>query len=122
LPGEVRVVFLTIISFVTRGPFGKFLLNILTGQPYVMQITVEDTPEWCTTWTSQEYFTQVINPDEVAVQAIPLYIFLNDDAPSNSVGCIKIRLTIYDKKGPFDIITLIEGFKQTATLAFITGP
>jgi hypothetical protein len=121
LPGELHVIILTIASCVTRGVFGKSILNLLTGRPYLTGITVEETPEWCTAWTSEEYFTQAIVPDETMVMSVPLYIFLNENAPSHSVGNVKIHIKIFDKKGPFDFITLIEGFDQVATLAFVTG-
>jgi hypothetical protein len=122
-PGETRAVNLTITSCVTRGAYGKILLRILEGGTYIMHLSVEDTPEWCIAWTLQENFTGVIDSNEITCHNTLIYIHLSDDAPGNySLGWVKIRSTINDKKGPFNIITLIHGFEQNATLTFITGP
>ncbi len=123
LPGETRAVNLSIISCVTRGAYGKILLRFLEGGTFIMHLGIEDTPEWCTAWTLQENFTGVIKSDDVTLHNTLMYVHLSDDAPGNySLGWVKICSSINDKKGPFNIITLIHGFKQTATLAFNTGP
>ena len=122
-PGETREVHLTISSTVTRGAYGRILLQILEGGTYPIQLSVEDKPDWCIAWTSQENFTGIIVPDEMCTQNTLLYIHLNDDAPSNyTLGWVKLRCTINDKKGPFNILTLIHGYENTFTLSFITGP
>jgi len=122
-PGETREVHLTISSTVTRGAYGRILLQILEGGTYPIQLFVEEKPEWCIAWTSQENFTGVILPNEMCTQNTLLYIHLNDDAPSNyTLGWVKLRCAINDKKGPFNILTLIHGYENTFTLSFIPGP
>jgi hypothetical protein len=122
-PGETREVNLTISSMVTRGAFGKLLLRLLDGGLYILHLSIEDSPDWCTAWVAQENLTGVIKNDESYVHNTLLYIHLSDDAPGNySMGWVKINGTINDKKGPFNIFTLVHSFTQEATLPFVTSP
>jgi hypothetical protein len=121
IPGEIRVIELTVASSVIRGIFGGLLLNFLKGNPYLTKISIEETSEWCTAWTSEEYFTQSMLPDEVSIIYVPLYIFVDGNAPNHTVGNVRIHIKIYDMKGPFEFFTFVEGCEQIATLAFVTG-
>jgi hypothetical protein len=122
-PGETREVHLTISSTVTRGALGGILLRILEGGTFPIQLSIEATPDWCIAWTSQENFTGVILPNEMCTQNTLLYIHLNDDAPSNyTLGYVKIRCIAEDKKGPFNIFTLVHGYENDFTISFLPGP
>jgi hypothetical protein len=62
-------------------------------------------------------------PGEIGIQYSSLFIRLKENAPGNyTIGTIEIRGTIKDMKGPFHIITLIQGFEQDYALNFQTGP
>jgi hypothetical protein len=122
-PGETRDVNITISYLVTRGLYGTLLLQLLKGKSFPIQLSIEDKPDWCEAWTLPENMTGVIAPDEVGVQYSSLFIHLNDDAPSNyTLGYVKIRCIAEDKKGPFNIFTLVHGYDNDFTISFITGP
>jgi len=122
-PGETREVNLTITYTVTRGLYGRLLLQLLKGKSFPIQLFIEDKLDWCEAWTFPENMTGVIAPGEVGIQYSSLFIHLNDDAPSNYTnGYIKIRCVAENMKGPFNIITLIHGYEQQFTITFVTGP
>jgi hypothetical protein len=123
LPGETREVNLTIYYHVTRGLFGKIFLQLLKGGSFPIQLSVEDTPEWCAAWIDPTTITGIIDPGTGRNEPSRLFIHLNEDAPTNfTLGWVKIRGTIDDKKGPFNIMTLIHGCQNDFTLNFVTGP
>jgi hypothetical protein len=122
-PGETREVNLTISYVVSRGVYGRLLLQLLKGKSFPIQLFIGDKPDWCEAWTLPENITGVIAPDEVGVQYSSLFIHLDDDAPSNyTLGYVKIRCVAEDKKGPFNILTLIHGYEQQFTITFVPGP
>ena len=121
-PGETREVNITISYIVTRGLYGTLLLQILKGKSFPIQLSIEDKPDWCEAWILPENMIGVVAPGEVGVQYSSLFIRLNDDAPGNyTIGYVKICGTIKDMKGPFHIITLIQGFEHDYALNFQTG-
>jgi hypothetical protein len=120
-PGDLRSINLEVTSSVIRGVFGGLFLKLLKGNPYLTKISVEESLEWCTAWISEEYFTQTMYPDQVSTIYVPLYIFVDENAPNHTVGTVRINIKIYDMKGPFEFFTVVEGCEQIATLAFVTG-
>jgi hypothetical protein len=123
LPGETREVNLTIYYGITRGLFGKIFLQLLKGGSFPIQLSVEDTPEWCVAWIDPTTITGIIDPGQIQKEPSRLFIHLNEDAPTNfTLGWVEIRGSIDDKKGPFNIMTLIHGYQNDFTLHFITGP
>lgn len=121
IPGEIRTINLIINTNIIRGSLGRLFLHLLNGHPFLTRISIEEAPEWCTAWTSEEYFTQMIVTDNTLTLSNPLYIFVDENAPEHSVGFVKIHIKIYDVKGLFEIVTFVEGYEQVATLAFVTG-
>jgi hypothetical protein len=121
-PGEVREVHLNITYTVTRGAFGGMLLRLLQGRPFPMRLSIEDKPDWCTAQIFPENITGVIEPDEVQNEISKLFISLNEGAPLNyTLGYVKIHGVIDDMKGPFNILTLIQGYESNVTLSFVTS-
>jgi len=87
------------------------LLQILEGRSFPILVSIEDKPDWCTARISPENITGVIMPDQILSDVSLLSIRLNEGAPLNhTVGFVKIRFTIDDMKGPFHILTLIQGY------------
>jgi hypothetical protein len=120
-PGETREVNLTIIFFVYYGAFARWLLHLLEGKLFPFQLYVEDKPDWCEAWIIPENMTGVIQSDDT-VRYSSLFIHLNDDAPSNyTQGIVKIRTTVDSMKGPFKLITLIQGYENDYPISFVTG-
>jgi hypothetical protein len=122
-PGETREVNLTVTTCVTRCLYGRMLLQILEGRSFPILVSIEDKPDWCTAWISLENIIGVIMPDQILSDVSLLSIRLNEGAPLNyTLGLVKIRFTIDDMKGPFHILTLIQGYEQHVQLAFTTSP
>jgi len=122
-PGETREVNLTVTTCVTRGAYGRWLLQLLEGRTFPIQLSIVDKPDWCVAWMIPANITGIIQPDQVLEQPSLLYIHLNDDAPSNyTSGWVKIHGSIDDKKGPFNIFTLVNGYEQNYTIEFTAGP
>jgi len=122
-PRETREVHLIITYGVLHGVFGRMLLQILEGRSFPIRVSIEDKPDWCTAWISLENITGVIMPNQILSDVSLLSIRLNEGAPLNhTLGIVKIRFTIDDMKGPFHILTFIEGYEQHVQLAFTTSP
>lgn len=122
-PGETREVRLSISSMVTHGAYGRILLHLLEGSTYQIHLTVVEKPEWCTAWTFVENLTAVIIPDEITTQDTLLSIHPADDAPGNyTLGWVKLRCAINEKRGPFNVFTLVQGYENVFTLTFCTSP
>jgi hypothetical protein len=123
LPGETREVNITITYTVNRGAYGKFLLRLLDGRSFSIQLAIEEKPVWCDAWFVPVTLTGIVNPREIEIQNSSLFIHLNEDAPTNhTIGELKNRCSIDDMKGPFKIFTLIDGFEQAFALPVMTGP
>jgi hypothetical protein len=122
MPGETREVNMTISYTVTRGALGRLLLQLLEGKSFPIQLSIEDKPDWCEAWMLPEDMTGVIPSDEIGVQYSSLFIHVSDDAPSNYTnGYVKMCGTIESMKGPFNILTLIQGYENDFTILFVAG-
>jgi len=123
LSGETREINLEIIYAINRGPYGRLILKLLEGKTFPIQLSLEDKPDWCDAMITSQNMTGFISPDETEIQYSSLLIHLKENAPGNyTIGTIKMRGTIKDMKGPFNILTLIDGFEQQVSLVFMTGP
>jgi hypothetical protein len=122
-PGEVRAVRVYVAYSVVRGAFGNILLHLLEGRPFPLRLSIVDKPDWCTAQLSIEDFIGVIEPDMVQEVYSVLNIQLSEDAPLNhTLGYVKIHGSIESIKGPFNILTIIQGYDINATLSFVTSP
>lgn len=122
-PGEVRTVLVHIAYSVARGAFGNILLHLLGGRPFHLRLSIVDKPDWCTAHLSIEDFIGVVQPDVIQHVYSPLYIQLNEGAPLNhTLGYVKIHGSIEGIKGPFNKLTIIQGYDINATLLFVTSP
>jgi hypothetical protein len=122
-PRELRTVLLTIAYTETHGVFGRTLLLLLKGRPFPFRLSIVDKPDWCIAQLSTENFIGLINPDEAQIADSELSIQLSENAPLNhTLGYVKIHVAINDMKGPFNILTLIQGFEGNFTVCFVTSP
>ncbi|HUS98983.1 MAG TPA: hypothetical protein VMY59_01525 [Candidatus Thermoplasmatota archaeon] len=120
-PGEVRTVLVHVAYSVVRGAFGGILLRLLESRPFPLRLSIVDKPDWCTAQLSIEDFIGVIQPDMVQEVYSLLNIQLSEGAPLNhTLGYVKIHGSIESIKGPFNILTIIQGFDINATLSFVT--
>jgi hypothetical protein len=121
--GEVRTVPVLIDYSVVRGAFGNILLHLLRGRPFPLELSIVDKPDWCTAFLSVEDFIGVIQPDMIQKVHSVLSIQLSEDAPLNhTLGYVKIHGSIESIKGPFNILTIIQGYDLNATISFVTSP
>lgn len=122
-PGEVRTVPVHVTYSVVRGAFGNILLHLLGGRPFPLRLSIVDKPDWCTAQLSIEDFIGVIQPDMIQEVYSWLNIQLSENAPLNhTLGYVKIHSSIESIKGPFNILTIIQGYDINATLLFVTSP
>ena len=122
-PGEIRQVPLRISYTVIRGVFGRMFLHLLEGRPFPLRLSIGDKPDWCSAQLSDENFIGVITPDEIQTVNSVLFIQLSEDALLNhTLGYVKLHGVIDDMKGPFNILTLIQGYETNVTLPFVTSP
>ena len=122
-PGEVRQVHLIITHTVVRGTLGRILLRLLEGRPFPLRLSIGDKPNWCTAQLSVDNFIGKISPDEIQIVNTVLFIQLSENAPLNyTLGYVKIHGFIDDMKGPFNILTFIQGYESNTILFFVTSP
>lgn len=122
-PGELREVNLTISYTVVRGALGRMILLLLEGSAFPLRLTIGDKPDWCSAQLAQEQFMGVIKNDQIQCLSSILFIQLSEEAPHNyTLGYVKIHGVIDDMKGPFNILTLINGYEQESIVSFVTGP
>ena len=122
-PGEVSQVHLIVTYTVARGALGRMLLRFLEGRPFPLRLSIGDKPDWCTAQLTVENFIGVITPDEIQTVNSVLFIQLSEDAPLNyTLGYAKLHGVIDDMKGPFNILTPIQGYETNVTLFFVTSP
>lgn len=122
-PGEVRTVVVQVSYTVVRGAFGNILLHLLEGRPFPLRLSIVDKPVWCTVQLSIEDFIGVISPNVVQEVYSLLSIQLSERAPLNhTLGYVKIHGAIESIKGPFNILTIIQGYDMNATVLFVTSP
>ena len=120
-PGEVREVHLEIFYFVARGVFWKIPFHFLEGREMTITLSIDDKSEWCTAHVEPGILTGTVSSDVQYTSSL-LTIQLNEGAPPGSLGYVKIRGIIEDMKGPFRMLTIIEGFNQRFTCHFVTAP
>lgn len=102
---------------VARGAVGRMFLRLLEGRPFPLRLSIVDKPDWCTAQLSVENFIGVITPDEIQEVNSVLFIQLSKDAPLNfTLGYVKLHGVIDDMKGPFNRLTLIQGYETNVTL------
>src|SRR4030042_1130719 len=120
-PGEIRTVGVHVAYSVVRGAFGNLLLHLLEGRPFPLRLSIVAKPDWCTAQLSIEGFIGVIQPDMIQEVFSVLYIQLSENAPLNhTLGYVKIHGAIESIKGPFNILTIIQGYDINATVSFVT--
>ena len=121
-PGEVRDVHLEIVYLVIRGAFWNILFHFLEGREMTITLSIDDKSEWCTAHVEPGILTGTVSSDMQYTSSL-LTIQLDEGAPLNySLGYVKIRGIIEDMKGPFRMLTIIEGFNQRFTCCFVTAP
>lgn len=120
-PGEVREVHLEIVYLVVRGAFWKILFHFLEGREMTITLSIDDKSEWCTAHIEPGILTGTVSSDMQYISSL-LTIQLNEGAPPGSLGYVKIRGIIEDMKGPFRMLTIIEGSNRRFTCHFVTAP
>ncbi len=110
--GELRTITLVITHTVTRGALGNGVLATLTGALIKIDVSIIETPSWCTATISQGTLSVTVQPDTISTVETKLSIQVANDAPAYSLGYIKVKATA-EKTG------LIAGYEDDFTLSFI---
>jgi len=110
--GELRTLTLVIAHTVTRGALDEGLLVTLTGALIKIDISIIETPSWCTATISQGTLSVTVQPDKTSTVETTLSIQVANDAPAYDLGYIKIKATAART-------SLIAGYENDFTLSFI---
>jgi hypothetical protein len=110
--GELRTLTLVITHTVTRGALGEGVLVTLTGALIKIDVSIIETPSWCTAIISQGTLSVTVQPDEISTVETQLSIQVANDAPAYGLGYIKIKATAATTG-------IIAGYEDDFTLSFI---
>jgi hypothetical protein len=122
LPGETREVNVSITYGInTGGLFSILLFQLLEGKSFPIHLSIVEKSDWCEVWSLPGNITGIVS-DSPRYQNSSFFLHVNDDAQGNySYGYVKIRGTIESMKGPFNILTLINGFETHFVIEFTPG-
>lgn len=110
--GEIRTLTLVITHSIARGPVGDAVLVSLAGSIIPIQISVIETPSWCTATISQGTLWVTVQPNLITTVETQLSIQVENDAPAYQLGYIKLKATA-EQTG------LIEAYESEFTLTFL---
>ena len=110
--GELRTLTLVIAHTVTRGALDEGLLVTLTGALIKIDVSIIETPSWCTATISQGTLSVTVQPETISTVKTLLSIQVANDAPAYGLGYIKVKATAA-KTG------IIAGYEDDFTLSFI---
>jgi len=122
--GPLRSVYLDISFWVTWGVIGRFINYIYRGTPIPLKVSVIDKPEWCVATLSQGTLQCIIPPlKENSHQILHtlLTVQVADDAPAFELCPITIQTTIEPLRGPFGLITVMQGITKVVNVTFTVG-
>jgi hypothetical protein len=110
--GELRTLTLVITHTVSRGALGEGVLVTLTGALIKIDVSIIETPSWCTATISQGTLSVTVQPNAISTVETILSIQVANDAPAYGLGYVKVKATA-EKTG------IIEGYEDDFTLSFI---
>ena len=110
--GELRTLTLVITHTVARGALGEGVLVTLTGALIKIDVSIIETPSWCTATISQGTLSVTVQPDEISTVETTLTIQVANNAPAYELGYVKVKATA-EKTG------VIAGYENDFTLSFI---
>ena len=110
--GELRTLTLVITHTVTRGALGEGVLVTLTGALITIDVSIIETPSWCTATISQGTLSVTVQPNTISTVETKLSIQVANDAPAYGLGYVKVKATA-EKTG------VIAGYEAEFTLSFV---
>ncbi len=114
--GEMRQLELKIEYYVTAGPVGKALFNLLYNNRQVnIRLEIVEKSSWCTASLAKSTVHATTSMDHREYSTY-LNIQVDDDAPAYSLGYIKIKATV-DAIGPID--AFVEEFDLNFQPAYL---
>jgi hypothetical protein len=121
--GPMRQVQLDISFWVTWGVFGRLIGYLLRSQLLTMQVSIIEKPEWCYAFISQQNLSFTIPREENNQIIIHDYLAVGvgDDASAFEVFPVMIQLRVESVRGPFGIITMMQGTSQVVNVTFTVG-
>ena len=109
--GAIRQVDIDVSYQVTRGVFGRGILEFYKGQIAFTKLEVVESSEWCTATLMSDTIALSISSQLQTGKTI-LSLQVDENAPAFALGYIKIKASV-GKLG------LISGFEQTFDLTFV---
>ena len=110
--GELRTLTLNITHTVAKGVLGADVLALLTGSLIRINVSIIQTPSWCTATISQGTLSVIVQPNAISHVETKVSIQVANDAPAYDLGYIKIKATAART-------SLIAGYENDFTLSFI---
>jgi len=118
MPGEIRYIDINITYDITQGGLlSSLLFPFFKSKQVDVNLGIVDTPEWCTASLAVSTLTTTIGAEDKNMTT-KLAIELDEDAPAYAAGYVKLNASVEPFKGPFGIITYIDGFQQDFTVKF----
>ena len=118
--GEPRNIPLAVTYGIMRGPLGQVILSyyILTKQYVIVSLEIEDIPSYCTASLNNSQLRFRITDTE-STQYTVLAIAVDETAPAFEPITLKIHASVDDKKGPFGILRIIQGYETIPRISFV---
>jgi hypothetical protein len=118
--GAPRNITLNIYYVITTGVFGRYILPyfILTKQYVDVFLELDDVPSYCNATLLDSQLRFPIS-DTSTTQSTQLTISVDETAPAFELTTFKIHASVDDKRGPFAIFPLIQGYEMTQTFTVI---
>lgn len=115
---ELRKIDLNITYSVTKGGvLANLLFPFYKGKQVNINLDIGDMSKGCTATLAVKTLTTVIS-DEPQELTTTLSVSVDETAPAYGSGYVKCNVSVDPFKGPFGLITYIDGFEQEFTVKF----
>jgi len=117
---ETRDVEVNITYNVERGiALRNIFYFLLKDREVDINLEIIDRSEWCTAnFDAEKIITKLPARDQVVSQIVNLSIGLKKEAQAHESGFVSFNVSIPSIKGPFGLITFIDGFEKSYTVKF----
>jgi len=115
---ETRIYDISITYSVIKGiALRNILLPLIKNKDVNVALNIIDYSEWCKPSLDTDVLLFKAGGGEQSKEA-NLTVTLDTDAPAGSYGYVTVNVTIDPVKGPFNILTLINGYTYNFTVEF----
>jgi hypothetical protein len=120
IPIDERIYYhIKIDYYVTMGRLGVLLLPFFVGRQVDIKLDIIDLSPGCSANIAIRKLITLVQPyGTTTSQIAEISVELDKDAPADESGYVKIKATIPPIKGPFGLITFIDGLTQNFSIEF----